>query len=251
MVFASWSSIHGPFTPTKREYRFFAHCWLLKDEKCFAELRSYVTLKPVDPSYVEPFGERVFQWVRRCYRERPLMSFFYLNLLTPQSRVTRLNITYFYIILSMLVNMMYFNESKGGDIRFIVWTSSIKSITAFLILLILQNAFDIECFTTHYPTKRQFNIRIAVYLICFLIYIGQIVMLLIYSTVYQNNRKVTINWLVGFLTGLIQSEFFFSLIAAFSKAILFTFFSKDPFTQEGEKIIMTYRNKLATESVTR
>lgn len=179
------------------------------------------------------------------------MSFFYLNLLTPQSRVTRLNITYFYIILSMLVNMMYFNESKGGDLRFIVWTSSIKSFSSYLLLLILQSAFDIECFTALYPTKRQFNIRVAVYLIFFALYSVQIGFLLVYSTAYHNNRRVTINWLVGFLTGLIQSEFLFSLIAAFSKAILYTFFSKDPFTEEGEQIIMTYRNKLFSKTACR
>ena len=151
----------------------------------------------------------------------------------------------------MLVNMMYFNESKNGDLQFIIWTSSIKSISSYVLLLILQSAFDIECFTTFYPTKRQFNIRIAVYLIFLALYSGQIVMLLVYSTVYQNNRKITINWLVGFLTGLIQSEFFFSFIAAFSKAILYTFFSKDAFTEEGEKIIMTYRNKLFSKTVCR
>lgn len=171
------------------------------------------------------------------------MSFFYLNLLTPQSRVTRLNITYFYIILSMLVNMMYFNKKKV-DLNYVLWTSSIKSISSYLILLILQNVFDIEVFTTFHPTKRQFNIRIVVYIIFFIIYVAQIITLLIYSTLYKNNRGNTVAWLLLFIINLIQSEFFYALIAAFSKATLYTFFSKDPFTEEGEKIIMTYRNKL-------
>ena len=215
----------------------------MNDSKNLAELHSYVTLKPVDPSYVEPFGERVFQWVRRCYRERPLMSFFYLNLLTLQSRVTRLNITFFYIILSMLVNMMYFDRSDHSfDIA--IWKSSIKAVSSFTILIILQNVFDIELFTTLYPTKRQFNIRIIVLIIFLLLYIAQIVTLFIYSTLNKNNHANTLEWFGLFLFGLIQSELVYSLIASFSKAVFFTFFSKDPFLEEGEKIIYTYRNKL-------
>lgn len=225
----------------KREFRFFAHCWLINNS---AETHSLITLKPVDPSYVEPYGERVFQWVRRCYRERPLMSFIYLNLLTQQSRVTRLNITYFYIILSMLVNMMYFKKNNQDTLYVFIVTTSFKAGSSFIVLLILYNIFDFECFTTLYPTKKQFNIRIVTYLIFSIFYLAQVITLLIYSTSLSKDLFNTLVWLALFILGLIQSEFLFSLLAAFSKAIFNTFFSKDPFQEEQARIIFTWRNRL-------
>lgn len=219
---------------------------MLNDEKNRAELNSFVTLEPVDPSYVEPFGERVFQWVRRCYRERILMSFFYLNLLTLQSRVTRLNITYFYIIVSMLVNMMYFDKYNKNLYKILI-TSSIKGISSYLLLIILQFVLNFDCFTTFYPTKRQFYFRIIVYIFLSITYLALVFYLLAISTVYKDINS-TLTWLSLFLLGLIQSEFFYSLIAAFSKAILLTFFLKDPFAEEVSRIAFTYRNRSFNKS---
>lgn len=171
------------------------------------------------------------------------MSFFYLNLLTQQSRLTRLNITYFYVILSMLVNMMYFDKGNQKSLYVFAVTASFKAGSSFIVLLALYNIFDFECFTTLYPTKRQFNIRIVTYIIFTIIYIAQVITLLIYSTFLSEDLTSTLVWLGLFVLGLIQSEFLYSLIAAFGKAIFNTFFSKDPFQEEQARIIFTYRNR--------
>lgn len=174
------------------------------------------------------------------------MSFFYLNLLTLQSRVTRLNITYFYIIVSMLVNMMYFDKYNKNLYKILI-TSSIKGISSYLLLIILQFVLNFDCFTTFYPTKRQFYFRIIVYIFLSITYLALVFYLLAISTVYKDINS-TLTWLSLFLLGLIQSEFFYSLIAAFSKAILLTFFLKDPFAEEVSRIAFTYRNRSFNKS---
>ena len=136
--------------------------------------------------------------------------------------------------------MMYF-EKENSNIFKIVITSSIKAISSYLLLLILQFVFDFECFTTLFPTKRQFYFRIIAYLLFFIIYLALVFYLLAISTIYKDDLKSTIAWLGLFLLGLIQSEFFYSFITAFSKSILFTFFSKDPFTEEENVVLKSVR----------
>ncbi|RWS26035.1 polycystic kidney disease protein 1-like 2 [Leptotrombidium deliense] len=67
-----------------KSWRFFASCWMTEDSR-YPTAKAKLTLKPVDPDYVEPFLERMFEWARRIYHERPLTHWYNLNYITPLS----------------------------------------------------------------------------------------------------------------------------------------------------------------------
>ena len=122
--------------------------------------QSRIRLEPVDPSYPEPFGERMFEWWLRLTCERPLTGFFYLNLLSSLSRVRMLAITYFYVNWYLLLNLMYYNENLPKLSFEWLFNVQVRSIVSVLLQVMLKHLLGLRSFMTPYPTEKQFYLRV-------------------------------------------------------------------------------------------
>ncbi|RWS03133.1 polycystic kidney disease protein 1-like 2 [Dinothrombium tinctorium] len=241
--FAAWhlSKVIVRDLQSNKSWRFFANCWFTEDNR-YPEARTKHVLQPVDPDYVEPFGERMFEWARRLYRERPLTAWYNLNFITPLSRSQMLTITYCYLLTLMLLSIAYFQyEDKITNNLIKLASMTFRTGVCYFVLLSLKIILSLNVFTTRNPSQMHIYIRIAFAIFIHAICILMTFVIILYSTSKKFDSETSFKWLFKFMLGIAQSELMIAFGVTFFKAWLFTFFAKDPFAEEAARIQLTKR----------
>jgi len=221
---------------TQKTWRFLAYSWISNTHQSVLDICS-ITLKTVDPTYSESFGEKVFEWARRCFRERPLTSYFYLSLIHDVSRSQQLSVTYFYILSLMLINIAYYDQPEFFFSFETLLNIAIKSTVIMLVLIVLKYITERSTFTKHTPSKNEIKIRVLFHIVLYSICLIEIILIILYSTNFKEYQSFY--WLFFFIGGLIKNETIDSTILSILKAVLYTFLARDPYTEESAKVRLT------------